>query len=278
MKVLPPEQYSIDLSALKSVEVNHLFAKAVLLHHVAGKVYTDDINLPQAFYIVHPYGMSLLFGKVSDEFLNNDLKHYCLGTCGTREQTEWLQVFPAELQRRVEECFDNKLSELDANDLPLDAHAKVVKHVRVNFAFDRDKYQQYRSEIQLDDFNCVAVDKVAFGRIQGSVIPARFWNDADEFFTRSIGFSLKVDDVNVATSFAAFLMDGKLELGMETDSQHRNRGFGSIITARLIEHAFENQLEPIWSCRKGNKGSFNLAQKLGFEPTLELPFYELRLV
>jgi hypothetical protein len=34
-------------------------------------------------------------------------------------------------------------------------------------------------------------------------------------------------------------------------------------------------LEPVWACRLENDGSYKLAQKLGFEPVLEIPYYRL---
>jgi L-amino acid N-acyltransferase YncA len=66
-----------------------------------------------------------------------------------------------------------------------------------------------------------------------------------------------------------------LELGMETEPEFRRKGFASIITAKLIDYCLERDLEPIWACRDGNKASYNLAVKLGFEPVAYLPYYEL---
>ena len=53
------------------------------------------------------------------------------------------------------------------------------------------------------------------------------------------------------------------------------RGFACVVTARWIKYCLERGLEPVWSCRWGNQGSFGLAVKSGFEPILHLPFYEL---
>lgn len=45
---------------------------------------------------------------------------------------------------------------------------------------------------------------------------------------------------------------------------------------KLLEKEGYNKLtEPIWSCRLENTGSYKLAQKIGFLPTAEIPYYRL---
>ena len=54
------KDYSKAVEALKKVQINNLFARAVVENHVSGKVYVDNPDNPTTFYVVHPYGMSLL--------------------------------------------------------------------------------------------------------------------------------------------------------------------------------------------------------------------------
>ena len=55
---------------LKAVTFNKLFARAVIENRVSGSVYVDDVDNPSTFYVVHPYGMSLLFGEHKNEEFN----------------------------------------------------------------------------------------------------------------------------------------------------------------------------------------------------------------
>ncbi len=64
---------------------------------------------------------------------------------------------------------------------------------------------------------------------------------------------------------------------METLQEYRRKGLASIICAKLIDYCLDNGLEPVWSCRESNAGSYYLALKSGFEPVASLPYYELKI-
>ena len=76
MKLLPLHDYKLAIPKLKEVSINNLFARSVVEKHVNGNVYVDNIVSPKAFYVIHPYGMSLLYGDISDDFLQSELKDY----------------------------------------------------------------------------------------------------------------------------------------------------------------------------------------------------------
>ena len=92
MVELMPEQYYLLLPFLESIPFNHLFARAVLLHTVSGRVYVDNAAQPEAYYIVHRYGMSLLGGKPSSHQFVTAFREYALNTPHTRTEHEWMQA------------------------------------------------------------------------------------------------------------------------------------------------------------------------------------------
>lgn len=63
---------------------------------------------------------------------------------------------------------------------------------------------------------------------------------------------------------------------MEISEYHRKNGYGALVTAKSIQHCLENGYTPVRSCNFSNKGSYALASKLGFEPTFNLSYYQLR--
>jgi GNAT superfamily N-acetyltransferase len=275
MKLLPLHDYKLAIPKLKEVSINNLFARSVVEKHVNGNVYVDNIVSPKAFYVIHPYGMSLLYGDISDDFLQSELKDYLLGYNGLRKASEWLQIFPSELENRIDKILGKKLSIFYDDKERDDSGAAVVKHKRVNFKFNLKKYEQFKYKIDLNKYSFYDVDTALYNETNGSVVPNKFWNNASEFALHGLGFSLMMEGQTLAVAFSAFMHDKMLELGMETKSEYRGKGFASIVSAKLIEYCFERGLEPIWSCRQGNKGSYNLAIKLGFEPIAILPYYEL---
>jgi len=275
MKLLLLNDYELAIPKLKEVAINNLFARSVVEQHVDGKVYADNIENPKAFYIIHPYGMSLLYGDVSEDFLQSELKDYLLGRNGLRKASEWLQIFPPELENRIDKIIGNRLHTSDSDKNRDNSGDAVVKHKRINFKFNLQKFDQFRCRTDLNEYSFCDVDITLYNETNGSVVPNKFWNNASEFALQGVGFSLMVEDQAVAIAFSSFMHDEMLELGMETKSEYRRRGFASIVSAKLIDYCLERGLEPVWSCRQGNHGSYNLAIKLGFEPIACLPYYEL---
>jgi GNAT superfamily N-acetyltransferase len=275
MKLLPLNDYKLAIPKLTEVTINNLFARSVVEQHVDGKVYVDNIATPKAFYVIHPYGMSLLYGDVSDDFLQSELKDFLLDRNGLRKASEWLQIFPSELENRIDMILGKKLTISDSGTYRDNSGDAVVKHKRINFKFNLQKFEQFRCKIDLNEYSFCDVDIDLYNETNGSVVPKKFWNNASEFLMHGVGFSLMVEDQAVAIAFSSFVHDEMLELGMETKSEYRRRGFASIISAKLVEYCLEKGLEPVWACRQGNHGSYNLAIKLGFEPIACLPYYEL---
>jgi RimJ/RimL family protein N-acetyltransferase len=275
MHFLERNKYASALPALKKVSINNLFARSVLENHVRGRVFVDDIARPRAFYVVHPYGMSLLYGDMEDGFLNSGLRDYLLGKNGLRKTGEFLQVFPSDLEEKIDALLGRNLGTVEENGEPPDPSRPVIKHKRINFRFVPKKYARARKDLNLKAHDFQRIDENMFSNIRGSVVPKKFWDGASDFRQKGIGFSLLKNGRIAASSFSSFVHDNMLELGMETEPEFRRKGFASIITAKLIDYCLERNLEPIWACRGGNKASYNLAVKLGFEPVAYLPYYEL---
>jgi RimJ/RimL family protein N-acetyltransferase len=79
----------------------------------------------------------------------------------------------------------------------------------------------------------------------------------------------------VSMAYSAYITHNQLELGIETSENHRGKGLALHTCSALIDYCLKYQYEPVWSCRFENAGSYRLAQKLGFEPVLTLPYYRL---
>jgi RimJ/RimL family protein N-acetyltransferase len=114
-----------------------------------------------------------------------------------------------------------------------------------------------------------------FETMQGAVIPRNFWNSAQEFVAKGVGITVKCNGEPVSTAYSAFIHSPFLEIGIETSAFHRGKGYALMACAALIDHALCRGFEPVWSCRFENLGSFLLAQKLGFEPVRQIPYYLL---
>lgn len=270
------DEYSRVIEPLKALEINTLFAQAVINKQIPGKVYADNAEEHKTFYIVHPYGMSLLLGKSDNKEFNAELVKYLLNSNGERKNVEFLQVYPPDWKPVIEMLAGSSLmGNSELGNGTQDNKDKVIRYTRINFEFDINRYKDFKQHSGVDSFQIVKTSGQMFDNIQGAVIPKLFWKDAKDFEVNSAGYSLISGGDIASTAFAAFLMEGKLEIGIETSGKYRGKGYAALVCSALIDYCLAKGLEPVWSCRLENTASYNLAQKLGFVPTKELPYYQL---
>ncbi|MBC9933162.1 GNAT family N-acetyltransferase [Chitinophaga qingshengii] len=266
MKVFDPTKYYQLAASLKTLPINTLFAEAVLEQQANGKVYTDNPDNPRVFYIVHPYGMSLLYGESDNKSFHQELKEYVTNVHGRRQGDEWLQAYPSTWDPILDRLF---------SETALTLH--IERDTRLNLIFNPQKYQERRKPQPTDAaIKVVRATAADYENMSGTVIPRQFWKNADEFVSRSTGYCLYYQDQLASMAFEAFGSNGISELAIETVAAFRGKGYAYHACAALIDNLFlEQHLKPVWACRGGNTGSRRLAAQLGFEVTHEHPYYKL---
>lgn len=274
MILLDKSDYYKVLEPLRGVEINHLFASAVVEGHISGTIYVDNVDNPTCFYVAHPYGMSLLFGDTLNEKFNSWLLMHALNITSARDRYEWLQAFPEIWNKQIATRWAEYLvkSKDNVNGLK---NNKIEENTRVNFKFNKANYLNFKRKYPLTDVKTCRTDNQMFENIQGSVIPAHFWENVDDFCRRAIAFSVLSGDKVISTAFSAFVVGNQLEIGIETSDGYRGKGYAIYTCSALIDYCLEHDYEPIWACRLENTASYLLAQKLGFEPIVYWPFYRL---
>jgi len=251
---LTADQFCLVEEPLKRLGINTYFCQSVLAGHVGGEVFVDNLSQPSSVYILHSYGMSLVFGDCHNRPFNQELAKLL----SSRTKDEWLQVDPVG--------WDETL-------IPLLDGDRVEPHIRQNFAFNINKYRQLNNRGR---FQIVKTSPEMFNQIDGHVVPRYFWKDANLFDAIGQAFSVLEGGQIVATAFTSYVHDGILEIGIETLADKRGHGYGTAACVALIDYCLEQGKEPVWTCRHENTSSLLLAQKLGFEPTIQLPNYHLK--
>jgi len=272
MILLPPTDYQTVAGLIHPIEINNLFARSVIDQHVTGKVYVDNLDRPQVCYVLHPYGMSLLAGNHQIAAFNDWLRAYCLNTDQTRKHYEWMQAYPKAWDDTLKALFGQHM--VKSADSSSDQSKGVVLNTRVNFVFNKAKYQQLKPSSEPKG-QIVRTNQELYKAMQGSVVPQYFWDDVDSFCENGVGFSLLYEGALAATAYASFVHDHQLEIGIETVTRFRGKGLAKQVCVALIDYCLEHHYEPIWSCRLENTGSYHLALKLGFEPTRHWSYYRL---
>ena len=276
MILLSPDQYYKADSLIKEVTFNNLFARAVIDRRVSGRVYADEANNPKTFYIVHSYGMSLLVGDHTSQVFTNVFKNYALNTNGNRNSHEWMQVYPAAWEAVLKDLFQETLIS-SADNINHLTNGIIELNTRVNFRFNSEMYLSNNQPAADPKIRIVQDNETVYDRMKGSVVPRYFWDSPQDFVQNGVAYCLYYDGQLAATAFSSFVEGAQLELGIETVPEFRGKGFAQKVCAALINYCLDHDLEPVWACRLENTGSYKLAQKLGFEPALSLPYYRLSL-
>ncbi len=280
MRLLKKEEYSIVVGHLNKVSVNHYFARDVITHKVNGIVYSDKGESPTTFYIIHPYGVSLLLGDYQNDEFNQQLRQSLLNKDNLRSQIEWMQVYPLAWNDKLPELLGDHLLTKNRRESGVVFNSdviQIVEETRVNFRFNREKYDAFRAKYpkrRTDSFRTGALE---FETMPGSVVPRFFWRDYTLFEEQGIGFSLRINGELASTAFSAYLDDHYLEFGIESAPQFRGMGLAKETCIALIDYCLANNTVPGWACRGENTSSFLLAQQLGFEPISYHPYYKINI-
>ncbi|MBN1629215.1 MAG: hypothetical protein JW990_05605 [Thermoleophilia bacterium] len=87
---IAPSDYRLARPPLAEVDFNSLFARSVVEGHVDGAIWVDAPESPSTYYIIHPYGMTLLLGDTDNETFNFALVDYLLNRSGRRTAPEMM--------------------------------------------------------------------------------------------------------------------------------------------------------------------------------------------
>lgn len=268
MTPAPADLHHAALDALAGVRFNVGFARSAL-GAAPGPLWADRADDPRAFHVVHPCGMSLVWGPAVDAVLPAVVAH--LRSRQAAGHGEWLQVEP----RWTGLGWDAALGAVPASEIDPAAPPAVVRYDRLNFAFDAAAHRSALPRLAPPDGWRVRAATAADFPRDGTVVPRHYWPDAATFLAHGGGAVVEQDGTVGAVAFTSFRDGTDLEIGIETVPEHRGKGLARAAAAALIRDATEAGLVPVWSCADRNAGSAALARSLGFAPTSRTPYHRL---
>ncbi|ACB76459.1 GNAT family N-acetyltransferase [Opitutus terrae] len=279
---LPTKAYSLALERLRTLPFNTSFAEAVLTGSARGFAYADDPERPAAFVVGIPAGMTLLFGESGNAGFVRAVYDYVTSADGARRRMELLQAWPDAWEHRIRDWMTGRIvsgHEVEAAKLTpaqaMTAHpGKIVEWVRLNYTLDVAQFRSRPRKPLPAMCRIARVGPEGFD-VKGSTVPHEFWDSAEEFVRRGIGYAVWRDEQIASLAFSAFVVAGQVEVGIETRSGDRGLGLATHACAALIEHCLAKEIEPLWSCRQGNRGSEATARTLGFVETQQIPYFAL---
>ena len=85
-----------------------------------------------------------------------------------------------------------------------------------------------------------------------------------DFAERGIGFCATIEGRIISHVVSLMECREGIHIGIETDPDFRNKGFATVIGAKLLVHCIEQGIYPHWSASCENATSIHLAEKLGY--------------
>ncbi|GED15417.1 GNAT family N-acetyltransferase [Aneurinibacillus migulanus] len=277
IKLTPPD-YSIVTPLVSKVPFNTLFARVVIDNKVNGQIFVDDSLHPTVSLIVHKYGMALLCGNAENDSFNDKLVRFLKNTPSVELPAKYMLTYPERWEHKLASILGTELLQADdkgdSKVMTRDTSTSFLQTQRINYQF---KPSSPLININIPaPFTLKKIDLDIYGKIhetQHSVVPEQFWNTAEDFLENGIGYALLYDNQIVSTSFASFIVDDKLELGVETTETFRKKGYSIYAASALVSYCLTNRYEPVWACRRENVGSSRLAESLGFIQASYHPYY-----
>lgn len=214
---------------------------AVLAGNEVGRVFVDNLQRPTAAFVWTEFGYFYLAGDSSNtEFalaLNKLLNEELIEESRKVGET-CLIMYP-----------DSEEWEESITQIILQGK-NPLKLARKLFKFDREAFlEQFGGEL---------------------VIPAGFKLEKTE---KPLGFALKNGDEVVCTCDTFCPTGDRVELGIGTSEQYRQKGYATLTTAAVIKECLAKGIEPNWESFWNNLPSNNLAKKLGFEELRNHPIF-----
>ncbi|MFX1577902.1 MAG: GNAT family N-acetyltransferase [Promethearchaeota archaeon] len=103
------------------------------------------------------------------------------------------------------------------------------------------------------------------------------WGSQDAFLKRGFGFATMHQQKLVSWSLTDCVSGNRAEIGIRTQPEHRQQGLATSTAAATVNYALQHGFQHIgWHTSQDNIGSIRVAEKVGFEKTLDYIWYLFR--
>ena len=226
---------------------HELSVECVIYNTSPGEVYADDENKPNSCFIKAPE-CNVFAGNPDNRGFNEEIK---------KNIDYWDQIT----------C--------DTNDWE-----KVVFNLHPNIALRKYKRKYYDLSSTIEkcqfagdtDIEFIYPDMLQRIKYENNELVTE-WNnivDAGKYSNLCLA-ALKIQgNMIVACSAVDCFSDNKIEIGINTLKDYRNKGYGSFLSMALVNESIKNGILKIgWHCVSTNVGSQKIAEKCGFKNILD---------
>lgn len=191
----------------------------------------------------HYSGFAFLYGVCDDNFLNCVYESFL--SIGSITSRRFILFVTNE---RVKQFFLNK--------------DNIISEKRYFFKYPNSFL--IKTKILPANFRICEINRELFDKIQGTITPRFSWINSSEFLNNGKGYCVVDGKTVAAWAFSAAISADEIDIGIETKTEYRHFGLGTIVAEKMIQYCFEQHKRPVWACHSNNIASQKLAAKIGF--------------
>lgn len=212
---------------------------AVLNGSQEGTVFGDSKENSEVFFVIHKFGYSQLYGRISESFLTH-LRNFlfierAFSVPKIRTYApENADIFLGNAEKSQRCQF--RLQDHSPTSLPEDVTVSPVTTENADYIDSK--------------FNLALFD--------------RFWNSRTDFLNFSKARVLSYKGEVASLCYAAAVYNNIAEIDVATLPQFRKMNLGKIVCSEFIQGCYRSGLTPNWDCFTNNEGSMHLSKSLGF--------------
>lgn len=256
---------------LPGLQLDTVIAYSIVEKRQKGRIFVDNEANPTAVLIWHCYGAAVLTGNCNNAEFNNGIKNLLLHRYEENQQRITISIDSAAWQLKIEDMLNAHLlqySDLEKRQADITELGKshIIVHRRLRHKFNNDRFNLAASKIKtVDKLILHKINKEIYPKITGRVVPGSFWDSAEAFLKAGAGYCLMDGDKFACVSFSAYIGNGQIDVGIETNPEYRRRGLGAPTATAMVGYCLEHGYQPVWGCLQDNVGSALIAKKVGFD-------------
>ena len=259
---LREDDFAVAGSLLDELHVGPAIAGAVLSGHTRGKVFLRRPADPSVGFF-YDNGFCVLAGAVADA----EFAHACLNWLYSHLEQDFFILYPGH---------ERWLPVLDSL-----ATAPVKKVERIGYEFDAGTFLGQRApQVLSENFTLAKLDAALMRDVADTSYPwiRGTWKSEEEFERNGLGFCVLTRGRVVSLCYSVFVSGSHREIDILTLEPYKRQGMARAVASAYIQECLGRGLQPGWDCFKDNRASGQLAQALGFIPSIEFPVYSWQRV
>lgn len=234
-------------------------AAAVINGNNPGTIWVDNKNKPRSAFMDSPEGY-ILVGDPSNKNFSNALNKLFVEQIYPESSKKGKHSFEIHCTGIWEDRIYNVILK---GKLP-------VKIPCAHYLFREMKIPDWKERLP-EGFEIYRVDrqflkKNYFKGFDEVISRVEEWGSVDNFIEKGFGFCLVHEDTIISRCIADCVSDTRCEIGIGTNHEYRNRGFGALTATATVEYSLDNGFSEIgWHTSQTNIASRKTALAVGFE-------------